>query len=70
MEVFVMGDFANEVKSALLKKGIRVDNSIIPVISLQSLTNLFQRNTVAQAFEAIKRKSYLGLSIYQSAIFR
>jgi len=41
------------------KKGIRVDNSIIPVISLQSLTNLFQRNTVAQAFEAIKRKSYL-----------
>lgn len=41
------------------KKGIRVDNSNIPVISLQSLISLLQSNTVAQTFDAIKKRSYL-----------
>lgn len=40
------------------KKGIRVDNSDVPVISTQTLLNLFQHNTVHEAFEIIKNKTY------------
>ena len=41
------------------KKGIRVDNSDIPVISLQTLLDLLKRNSVNRTFEMIKEKSYL-----------
>ena len=41
------------------KKGIRVDNSDIPVISLQTLLDLLKCNNVNNTFEAIKEKSYL-----------
>lgn len=41
------------------KKGIRVDNSDIPVISLQTLLDLLKRYSVNRTFEMIKEKSYL-----------
>lgn len=41
------------------KKGIRVDHSDIPVISLQSLIDLLNRNSVNKAFESIERMEYL-----------
>ncbi len=41
------------------KKGIRVDNSNIPVISLQALLSLLKHNSVIETFEAIKGKTYL-----------
>jgi len=41
------------------KKGIRVDNSNIPVISSQTLLNLLQHNSIIETFEAIKEKTYL-----------
>lgn len=41
------------------KKGIRVDNADIPVISLQTLSNLLQHNSVIETFQAIKEKTYL-----------
>jgi len=41
------------------KKGIRVDNSNIPVISLQTLLNLLQQNSVIETFEAVKKRTYL-----------
>lgn len=41
------------------KKGIRVDNADIPVISLQALSNLLQQNSVIRTFQAIKEKTYL-----------
>ena len=41
------------------KKGIRVDNSNIPVISLQAAVKLFQKGTVYEAFEAISNRAYL-----------
>lgn len=44
------------------KKGIRVDNSDIPVISLQTLLDLLKCNSVNNTFEAIKEKSYLLLT--------
>lgn len=49
----------NMIGCVVSKKGIRIDRSDIPVISLQSLINLLQSNTVAQAFEAIKKRTYL-----------
>ena len=41
------------------KTGIRVDNSIIPVISLQALMNLLKHSSVIETIEAIKGKTYL-----------
>ena len=41
------------------KKGIRIDNSDIPVISLQTLLDLLKCNSVNNTFEAIKEKTYL-----------
>lgn len=41
------------------KKGIRVDNSNIPVISSQKLLELLQQDSVHQVFETIKNKAYL-----------
>lgn len=42
------------------KKGIRVDNANIPVISLQTLLDLFQSNdNVRDVFEIVKNKGYL-----------
>jgi hypothetical protein len=40
------------------KKGIRVNNTDVPVISTQTLLNLFQHNTVREAFEVIKNRTY------------
>ncbi len=40
------------------KRGIRVDNSNVPVISTQTLLDLFQHHTVYDTFEIIKNKSY------------
>lgn len=41
------------------KKGIRVDNSNIPVISLQAFQNLLKSNSISETFEAIKGKTFL-----------
>lgn len=41
------------------KKGIRVYNSDIPVISLQTLLDLLKSNSVNHTFEVIKEKNYL-----------
>ena len=41
------------------KKGIRVDNSDIPVITLQTLINLWKCSSIRETFEVIKRKDYL-----------
>ena len=41
------------------KKGIRVDNSNFPVISLQTLLKLLQQNTLFETFESIRQKTFL-----------
>lgn len=41
------------------KKGIRVNNSDIPVITLQTLINLLKCSSITETFGVIKRKDYL-----------
>ena len=41
------------------KKGIRVDNSNIPVISLHTFLNLLQHKSIFETFKTIKEKTYL-----------
>ena len=60
--VFGIGKLDNTpeiIGCVVSKKGIRVDNSNIPVISLQSIISLLQQSSVSEAFESIRKKTFL-----------
>lgn len=61
-KVFGTAAFENSpeiIGCVVSKRGIRVDNSDIPVISLQTLMDLLKNRSVIEAFEVIKRREYL-----------
>ena len=54
-----MGRVCGLTGCVVSKKGIRVENSYIPVISLKTMLDLLKSNGANKTFETIKEKSYL-----------